>query len=314
MNNKPLVAIHCLVYNHEPYLKDCLDGFVAQQTDFPFVAIVQDDASTDMSADILREYTDKYPDIIKPIYHTENLWSKGLVERDIYAAIQATGCKYIAICEGDDYWTDPLKLQKQVDILEADDSLIGVFTNNCVVDAEGNILKEKNDNLVPDRTKTRYTLRDFFRYNPAYPTASVMYRNNHQKEKGPMYEHTKNPFLGDWTSWIILHIFGDFYYLDDVTSAYRQNPTSLTHTLNRVERAKATWDICASVADILPQEYDDIIRHLRDRSWNYIYVAHAYRKEHQYLYAAYYFLVSCIKAPRKTIKYIIRYLSKYFHK
>lgn len=119
--DKPLVTIKCLVYNHEPYLRDCLEGFVMQQTNFPFVAIVHDDASTDNSAAIIREYEEKYPDIIKPIYETENQYSKqdGSLGRIMNAAIEATGAKYIAMCEGDDYWIDPLKLQKQVDFMEA---------------------------------------------------------------------------------------------------------------------------------------------------------------------------------------------------
>ena len=119
-NTKLLVVIRCLVYNHEPYLRDCLEGFVMQQTNFPFVAIVHDDASTDGSAAIIREYGEKYPDIIKPIYEAENKYSKhdGSLGRIINAAVDATGAKYVAMCEGDDYWTDPLKLQKQVDFME----------------------------------------------------------------------------------------------------------------------------------------------------------------------------------------------------
>lgn len=116
----PLVTVFCMVYNHEPYLRQCLDGFVMQQTTFPFEAIVHDDASTDDSAAIIREYAEKYPDIIKPIYETENQYSKGAASetgKKLDAAINPSS-KYIAKCEGDDYWTDPLKLQKQVDFLE----------------------------------------------------------------------------------------------------------------------------------------------------------------------------------------------------
>ena len=119
---KPLVAIHCFVYNHEPYLRDCFEGFVMQQTNFPFVAIVHDDASTDGSAAIIREYEEKYPAIIKPIYEAENLYQKGgftAINEVMNTAIDASGAKYVAMCEGDDYWTDPLKLQKQVDFMEA---------------------------------------------------------------------------------------------------------------------------------------------------------------------------------------------------
>ena len=105
MNIKPLVAIHCLVYNHEPYLRDCFEGFVMQQTNFPFVAIVHDDASADNSAAIIREYEQKYPLIFKPIYEIENQWSKhdGILENIMNDAIDASGAKYVAMCEGDDY-------------------------------------------------------------------------------------------------------------------------------------------------------------------------------------------------------------------
>ena len=104
----PIVSIQCTVYNHEPYLRQCLEGFVMQKTNFAFEAIVHDDASTDKSAEIIREYAEKYPDIIKPIYEEENQYSKkqpGLIGRIMTAAMSPSS-KYIAICEGDDYWTD----------------------------------------------------------------------------------------------------------------------------------------------------------------------------------------------------------------
>lgn len=118
MGQEPLVAIQCLAYNHEPYIRECLEGFVMQKTTFPFIAIVHDDASTDNTAEIIREYEKKYPDIIKPIYETENQYSKpdGSLRR-IMAQAVPDSVKYIALCEGDDYWIDPLKLQKQVDFL-----------------------------------------------------------------------------------------------------------------------------------------------------------------------------------------------------
>lgn len=115
-----LVAIHCLVYNHEAYLRDCLDGFVMQKTNFRYVAIVHDDCSTDKSAAILKEYAEKYPDKIQPIIETENQYSKhdGSLLKVVINAINETNAKYIALCDGDDCWVDPLKLQKQVDYME----------------------------------------------------------------------------------------------------------------------------------------------------------------------------------------------------
>lgn len=105
-DNKPLVAIHCLVYNHEPYLRDCFEGFVMQRTNFPFMVIVHDDASTDNSAAIIREYEEKYPHIFKTIFENSNLYSQGgfaAVNQVTDKAIDACGAKYIAMCEGYDY-------------------------------------------------------------------------------------------------------------------------------------------------------------------------------------------------------------------
>lgn len=112
-----VVSIQCLTYNHVKYIRQCLDGFIMQKTNFRFEAIVHDDASTDGTSDVIREYADKYPQIIKPILETENLYSKGggLLQKRMN---DNTHGKYIAICEGDDYWIDPLKLQRQVDFLE----------------------------------------------------------------------------------------------------------------------------------------------------------------------------------------------------
>lgn len=136
---KPLVAINCLTYNHEKFLRETLEGFMIQKTDFPFVAIVHEDASTDGTAAILREYADKYPDIILPIFEVENQFNKTL-GRVMRKARNATGAKYIAMCEGDDYWTDPLKLQKQVDFLESHPEYSMCHTGFEIVDEYSNKL------------------------------------------------------------------------------------------------------------------------------------------------------------------------------
>ena len=117
-NDELMVSIRCLTYNHEPYIRQCLEGFIMHKTNFRFEAVVHDDASTDGTVAIIREYAEKYPNIIKPIYEIENQYSKhdGSLGKIMNAA--CTG-KYIAMCEGDDYWIDPLKLQKQVDFLES---------------------------------------------------------------------------------------------------------------------------------------------------------------------------------------------------
>lgn len=113
----PLVSICCLTYNHAGYIRDALDGFLIQQTDFPIEILIHDDASIDGTEEIIREYERKYPNIIKPLYEQENQWEKGRRGSAVFNFPRAKG-KYIALCEGDDYWTDPQKLQKQVEFLE----------------------------------------------------------------------------------------------------------------------------------------------------------------------------------------------------
>ena len=308
-----LVAIHCLVYNHEAYLRDCLDGFAMQKTNFRFVAIVHDDVSTDGSAAIIREYEEKYPDIIRPISETENQYSKhdGSLERIMNDAIDTTGAKYVAMCEGDDYWTDPLKLQKQVDILEADETLMACCTNVCVVDNKSVILEEKRSSAVVPNNKTgRYTIRDFFKNKHQYPTLTVVYRNAHKKEITSMVQHMENPFMGDWTLWIALHVFGDFYYLNEVTGAYRINPTSVTHTVNRVARAKASRNICNQVADILPKDYADIAANLRDNGWVWHDLVYAYKAGKKYIRMIGAICMCVIKCPHALWNDVKRHLVK----
>lgn len=137
---KPLVSIFCLTYNHAPYIRQCLDGFLMQKATFTYEVIINDDASTDGTTEIIREYEEKYPDIIKPIYHEENLYSKG--ERGFwqkYCFPKSKG-KYIALCEGDDYWTDPYKLQKQVDLLE--NNMDCSLCSGGYISNKGGIVKE----------------------------------------------------------------------------------------------------------------------------------------------------------------------------
>ncbi len=120
----PIVSICCMAFNHASFIRECLDGFLMQEPPTGILAgdpwyeiLIHDDCSTDGTEDIIREYAAKYPDKIFPLYEQENQYSKGKII-DAYNYDRAQG-KYIAVCEGDDYWTDPKKLQKQVDFLES---------------------------------------------------------------------------------------------------------------------------------------------------------------------------------------------------
>ena len=126
----------------------------------------------------------------------------------------------------------------------------------------------------------------------------MVYRRTHTQEIQQKHAHTINAFLGDWTLWICLLIYGDMYFLDEVTCAYRINPTSVTHTVNRVARAKANRDICAKVADILPDEYADIAEDLRHTDWVWISLIFAYKAEKKYIHMLGAAFMALIKCPR----------------
>lgn len=114
----PTVSIVCIAYNQVKYIRRCMESIVCQKTNFPFHLLIHDDCSTDGTTGIIREFEEKYPDIVKPLYEEENQYKKGNVMPSYLVLPHVTG-KYVALCEGDDYWDDPLKLQKQYDALEA---------------------------------------------------------------------------------------------------------------------------------------------------------------------------------------------------
>lgn len=224
---QPLVAIKCVTYNHEKYLKDALEGFVKQKTKFPFVAIVHDDASTDKTASILKEYADKYPDIILPIYETENQHSKfdGSLLRITTGALTATGAKYIAICEGDDYWTDPLKLQKQVDFLESHPDYALVFANVHLHYDYG-----KTEDTLPIETR-EYTAFELYG-KIRIPTPTILFRSSVYTSTGYLhFSKIRKPVFGDLTLFMACALIGRIYGFNNVVCGYRRLSTGATNYL-----------------------------------------------------------------------------------
>lgn len=226
---KPLVAIHCMVYNHAPYLRDCFEGFVMQQTNFSFVAIVHDDASTDNSADIIREYATKYPHIFKPIYQTENQYSKPGVSvvRLINEAILKTGAKYIAMCEGDDYWTDPFKLQKQVDFMEHHPDY-GLCYSKVMIHYESMSTQHR----IEEWGGNAETFNELLRAN-AIPTLTTLYRaelsNLYANDIRPEQRRWK---MGDYPMWLWIAQHYNIKYFDTHFGNYRILERSASHSPN----------------------------------------------------------------------------------
>ena len=215
----PLVSIACITYNHKPYIRQCLEGFVMQQTNFDFEIVIHDDASTDGTKDIIIEYSTKYPHLFRPIFQKVNRFKEG---RGICARFVFPECrgKYIALCEGDDYWTDPLKLQKLVDILE-NDSFVGcVYTRYLTVDVASNVCEF----LPAEHHQRRSFTGDIFSalmYGNFPQTLTVLFR------KDLLDFSFAPPSEIDYSLFLKLAIQKDFYFLQDVTGAYRINPNGL---------------------------------------------------------------------------------------
>jgi glycosyltransferase involved in cell wall biosynthesis len=166
----PLVSITCITYNHVNFIRDAIEGFLMQETTFPVEILIHDDASTDGTAEIVSEYEAKYPKLIKPVYQNENQYSQGKKPSQFLHAM--TLGKYIAACEGDDYWTDPCKLQKQADFLKENNEYVICFHDSLMVGAEGKMIARSK---LGAQGKRDYT-SDELKRAPNIPTQTRMFR------------------------------------------------------------------------------------------------------------------------------------------
>lgn len=225
-DHKITVTIKTLVYNHEPYLRQCLDGIVMQNTNFNFEAIVHDDCSTDNSANIIKEYAKNYPDIIKPIYETENQYSKnnGTIGKIIK---KATRGKYIAICEGDDYWTDPYKLQKQVNYMES-------HPNCGLTYGKVHMFNQSEQKIFNNLGKNGEGLKDLI-YEDVIPTLTVVYRASLIDEEYKIIRKKtleRKWSMGDYQLWMFLSMKSEIHFIDEFLGVYRILSESASHTTN----------------------------------------------------------------------------------
>ena len=210
-----MVSICCITYNQEEYIRDALDGFLSQETDFSYEVLIHDDASTDGTADIIREYARQYPEIIKPILQTENQYAKGLTNvSGTYNFPRAKG-RYIAMCEGDDYWTDPHKLQRQTDYMEAHPDCSLVFHSACI-EVQGRALTERR--MRPYRRSRRVSPEEIIDKTSGYPTASLMFRADMVKILPDFYV---NAPLADIPLQLMAAARGWAYYMDRPMCVYR---------------------------------------------------------------------------------------------
>jgi glycosyltransferase involved in cell wall biosynthesis len=163
-----------MTYNHEPYIRNALNGFLMQRTTFPFNIVVHDDASTDGTADILRSYQRAYPTLINCVFQAENQYSRN-GKAAVFDALQplVTG-KYVAVCEGDDYWLDAKKLQIQARFLEDHPGYAITGHDAIVVDAAGSVLAESS---VPTAFRRDFEADDLILGRVGIKNLTRMYRN-----------------------------------------------------------------------------------------------------------------------------------------
>ena len=213
MDKEVTVTVVCVTYNHAAYIRDALEGFVMQKTDFPFEVLVHDDASTDGTADIVREYERKYPGIIRGIYQKENQYSKGVVISREFIYPQVRG-EFVALCEGDDYWTDPLKLQKQVDALRAHPELDGCACR-VLMTKDG-----KKDRFIAPDVKSRVLKAEEVIVGGGWfiSTPSLMCRREVYVQNTPMRDVTTL----DYVLQIQASLRGGMYYIEDCMAVYRK--------------------------------------------------------------------------------------------
>lgn len=211
----PLVSICILTYNHASYIAQTLDSMLSQKTAFRYEILIHDDASTDGTDKIIKEYADRHPEIIKPLFEEENQFSKSEIKNisGIYNFPRAQG-RYIAMCEGDDYWTDDTKLQQQVNYMEEHPNCTLCFHSavriNKGVLGSGMMRPYIGSRIVKPE--------DIIAKKTGYPTASLLMRADLMKQLPEFY--MKAP-IGDIPMQLTMAAGGYGYYIDKPMCAYR---------------------------------------------------------------------------------------------
>lgn len=245
MNDSVKVSVLCLAYNHENLIRDALEGFVNQKTNFKYEVLINDDASTDNTAQIIKEYADKYPEVIKPIFQEKNLHSQGINIINEVLSKLAQG-QYIAVCEGDDYWIDNNKLQMQVDFLDSHADYSAVVHNNYEYDCLKNTKKIKYGN----EAKTLEFEDVIKRGGQSFHTSSILVRKEIFFNKPSYFDKAKG--FGDYPRSINFILSGPIYYMPQVMSVYR------------LFSNKTAWSIISDNSEYMIMHSESVIEMLKE--------------------------------------------------
>lgn len=242
----PLVSIVCLTYNHAPYIRECLDGFLMQKTDFPIEVIIHDDASTDGTTDIVREYASTHPEIIKPIIQTENQYKKNKGYRNIIKnCLQKASAEIIAFCEGDDYWITSDKLTKQFNAMKSLGADL-IYTDLMFINNDGII----NNSMFKNKLLAQINSYNQLLSDALYmaPCTWMIKRKWFEQDHGEIIDETFAIALDVWAK-------GKVIFLEDVTSAYRIHNESVTHNRNYINLYNRSISLLRISKDSISQNY-----------------------------------------------------------
>ena len=288
------VSVICTAYNHEKYIRKCLDGIVGQKTDFKIEAIIHDDASTDTTTDIIREYEARFPKIIKPIYQKENQYSKGV---DIYSLLLPyISGKYVALCEGDDYWSSPEKLQLQVEMLQLHpDSFFSVHSVRGI-DEGGEI----TDSLYPSfPMETSVIPKDVFlsivSKQYAFQTSSFVFKAESYLEylRNPP-EFVRTCPIRDIPMMLYFGYAGDVCFINREMSCYRMSSEgSWTQRHNtskdfRVNHYRAMSNMVEQFRVFTQNQYPEYYDNLYQRWYNQLWVHRDFKEVLQKQYTKFF--------------------------
>jgi glycosyltransferase involved in cell wall biosynthesis len=268
---RPKVSVSLITYNHEKYIASCLDSVIGQKTSFDLEIIVSDDCSTDGTADIIAGFAARYPQLIKPILRKQNV---GMVKNALETINQCTG-DYIAILEGDDFWCDENKLQKQADYLNSNPDCAICYTNGYIFYENEPGRKEFffGSNTPPPKIDLDY----YIRQHPVIPNNTKMFRHNIQPGELPQW--TYSAINWDW----VLHVLhlqnGKAGYLDLVSLAYRRHPGAAFNANSEEKILLSGIAVTKHMDAFLNYRYHQFLKNL---SWEYHQLSFVYLRQRRW--------------------------------
>jgi glycosyltransferase involved in cell wall biosynthesis len=258
---KPLVSVNTVTYNQAPYIHRCIEGVLMQKTTFPFELVLGEDCSTDGTREIVMEYAQKYPDIIRVITSESNVGVTENVKRTTFACQG----EFIAFCEGDDYWIDPLKLQKQYDaIIKYDATLVThgtlvVFYKDGKIAYEPKIRKPKDGSGYLD-------FIDILSHRAIFHTSSIFMRT---EIFGRLPEWFAQVPVGDYPIKVVSAYLGKVYYIDEIMSVYQKGISGSYTDRKRISKMEGAWyydlekahsKMYANLDEYTGYQYSEVIR------------------------------------------------------